>query len=410
MKHFTLLLILSIFFSCSNTKSVSFKNYIDTKDKSIAYQQKKTYNLKSIDIYASNEFDGARLNDFYKINDSTAVAYITPENEPINNSPYYAFKIWSKKPKTFYIQFKYPKKYKHRYHPKISYDEKSFTEIDSSNIFTKKETTTIKLNLTQKPQIVSSQKIEDYKNVINWSQNFTSKNNNAALDIYSKSNLGKELPVIKINNGKTTNKDIIVLFTRQHPPETTGYYAFQDFIKTLTTNTELTKTFFDNYQVLAFPILNPDGVDLGHWRHNVNGIDLNRDWSKYNQKEIKNTVKFINKYAKKNKSKVIIGLDFHSTWYDIFYTNTERKSTTLPHFINDWFNKIEENYDGYKVKEAAGNSLKPVSKGWFLKAHSAVGITFEIGDTTPKDKINEISKIAAIQMMKILTKIKKKTT
>ena len=51
--------------------------------------------------------------------------------------------------------------------------------------------------------------------------------------------------------------------------------------------------------------MNPDGVDLGHWRHNAGGIDLNRDWSVYNQKEIKTTVDFISKTLKENNSKTV---------------------------------------------------------------------------------------------------------
>jgi len=150
--------------------------------------------------------------------------------------------------------------------------------------------------------------------------------------------------------------------------------------------------------------MNPDGVDLGHWRHNAGGVDLNRDWSVYNQPEIKSVVKYIDKSLKKSKSELILGLDFHSTWYDVFYTNTQRKSTAIPNFIDDWFSALEENIDGYKVNEQAGNSNKPVSKGWFLYGHNAVGITYEIGDKTSKEDIKIISGTSANQMMNILLK------
>ena len=58
----------------------------------------------------------------------------------------------------------------------------------------------------------------------------------------------------------------------------------------------------------------------------------------------------------------------------------------------------------YKVNEASSNSTKPVSKGWFLYGHNAVGITYEIGDATPKKDIKLIGKVSAEQMMNILTK------
>jgi hypothetical protein len=149
--------------------------------------------------------------------------------------------------------------------------------------------------------------------------------------------------------------------------------------------------------------MNPDGVDLGHWRHNANGVDLNRDWSKYNQPEIRQVVTFISKQMSEYNSKIVLGLDFHSTWYDIFYTNKKREGTTLPNFITDWFASLEANIPEYKVNEAPRNSTKPVSKGWFLYGHNAVGITYEIGDKTPLNEIQRIGKVSAEEMMRILT-------
>ena len=399
---FQLLFSLLIIYNCGNTKHASFENYIYTTDKLINEQKKQTFYSEDQKVFVSNEFSGARINDFEKINDSTVRVTINPENEPINNSAYYAFKIWSKSPKTYYINFDYPEEYNHRYVPKI-YKNNSWTILDSVNIIEQNDKTSIKLNLNNSPQIVAAQQIEDYNSVISWGKTLDAKNSNLVhFDYYGESSEKRNLPILKLNNGETKNKDVIVLLTRQHPPEVTGYYAFQHFINSLIKENNLSKQFFDKYQILAFPILNPDGVEKGHWRHNANGVDTNRDWSKYNQKEIKQTVKYINKYVKKNNSRVIIGLDFHSTWYDVFYTNKERANTTLPNFVSDWFKGIEANYPNYKVKEASGNSLKPVSKGWFLKAHNAVGITFEIGDKTPKENIELIGNIAATQMMELL--------
>jgi hypothetical protein len=217
-----------------------------------------------------------------------------------------------------------------------------------------------------------------------------------------KTKLKRPFMVIDINKGKKEKKPIVVLITRQHPPEVTGYFAFQSFLLTILEENNLSSRFLEKYRILAFPLMNPDGVDLGNWRHNAGGVDLNRDWSSYNQKETKNTVNFISKTLKKNHSKLVLGLDFHSTYYDVFYTNQERISTSMPNFIDEWFSSLENTIPNYKVNEKSSKSKQPVSKGWFLNAHKAVGITYEIGDNTPRDRIRLIGKKSAISMMKVM--------
>ena len=402
-KRILFFLIFITFLNCTSVKKVYFKNYIDTTNKPIELQTKQTFELKSLGVSASNQFDGARLNGFEKLNDSSAVAIIKPENTPINNSTYYAFKIWSQKPKPIYLYFKYLKGFKHRYIPKLKINEQ-WSILDSSNISTKDSTTFIKLNLKETPQIVAAQKIESSKDVRVWfNEIIASYPNIVKYESVGKSHLERDLPVLIINKKTKSKKNIIVLLTRQHPPEVTGYYAFKYFVETILNSSALSDKFLDNHQIIAFPIMNPDGVDLGNWRHNAGGVDTNRDWSKYHQPEIKQAVTFIAKYAKEHRSKVVLGLDFHSTWYDIFYTNKKRKGTTLPYFIDNWFAGIEKNVPDYKIKEAAKNSTKPVSKGWFLNYFDAVGITFEIGDKTLDKEIRKLSETAALQMMQILS-------
>lgn len=392
--------ILSLFFlaACNSAKQVNFISPVDTKTKPITLQKKQTYFIADLGIYASNEFDGARLNNFTKENDSTALVIINPENEPINNSAYYAFKTWSTIPKTFYFKFQYPEGYKHRYIPKLRINN-NWSIIDSTNVFKKDSIVTVKLNLSSTPIIVAAQEIESSTDVKNWYTNIV-KGKEGFIKIKSvgKSNLGRNVPVLDIYRGPKKNKDVIVLLTRQHPPEVTGYYAFQSFLSTILDDSLLSNDFLSKFRIIAFPIANPDGVDLGHWRHNAGGVDLNRDWSVYNQPEIKQIVKYIDKTVRK-KSKLILGLDFHSTWYDVFYTNKTRNGTAIPNFENDWFTALEKNIPNYKVNEQSSNSKQPVSKGWFLYGHNAVGITYEIGDATPKDSIELIGRISAEQMM-----------
>lgn len=399
--YYFLLITNFLFISCSVQK-IDFETPVDTRTKKINIQKKQVFNIDDFQVYASNKFDGARLNGFSKKNDSTLVAHISPENTPINNSPYYAFSTWSDIPQTVYITFDYPVGYKHRYIPKIKKNN-IWSTIDSTNIFTQDSIYTIKLNLEKDPTVVAAQEIQSSANVKDWYTNLSQiHSNKIAIISAGKTKLKNNLPVLDISLGSKQNKPTIVILTRQHPPEVTGYYAFQEFIKTIVSDSNLSNEFLKKYNVIAFPIMNPDGVDMGHWRHNAGGVDTNRDWSKYRQPEIRNAVKYIAKQLKTNKSELILGLDFHSTWYDVFYTNKDQSSVKMPNFNSEWFSKMEQNIVNYKVNEESANSTKPVSKGWFLKAHNSVGITYEIGDKTEKVEIQTIGRVSAEEMMLIL--------
>ena len=87
-------------------------------------------------------------------------------------------------------------------------------------------------------------------------------------------NLGRPIWVLDITKGSPKDKPLLLFFTRQHPPEVTGYFAFKSFVEELINNNPVAELFLNKYRVLAFPLVNPDGVDLGHWRHNAEVLIL----------------------------------------------------------------------------------------------------------------------------------------
>lgn len=389
---------------CINTKKPLYTEKVDTSTKKIEHQKKGIFELKKLNLHISNNFDGARLNGLTYLNDSTINILITPENTPIMNSPYYSFKIWSNETKNVHLNFDYPDGYTHRYVPKL---KRNNTKWERYQTDSGKNSTIYKVKVSKDTTWVSAQEVVSSKDTYSWIEDILkNKTTIAHHSIIGISPLGKNIPVIDIFKGSPKKKDIIILFTRQHPPEVTGFFAFQEFLETILANSELSNNFLTNYRVIAFPIINPDGVDLGNWRHNSGGIDLNRDWLNYKQPEIRLITNYIKKTLRKSKGKIILGLDFHSTFDDVFYTNIERKNTTLPNFTNRWFNQIEASIPAYTVNEKPGKSKKPVSKAWFLKKYAAVGITYEIGDETPRTRIIEIGKASATAMMKILNEFK----
>lgn len=392
--------LVSLSFSCAAQQAspYNFPKPVDTKTKPIQAQIKKTWSLNG--VFASNQFDGARLNNFTQLNDSTYTVLIAPENTPINASPWYAFKIWSTVPKPVWLEFQYTEA-KHRYHPKISTDGLFWQALDSASIFHPDSTQQwYKLDLTADTLWVAAQEIITSAQVNNWCRQLANAPG-VQFSIAGKSRLGRDLPVLDIRSDTVQNQDMVVLLSRQHPPEVTGFMALQAFLDALLADNPLAIAFRKKYRVLVFPLLNPDGVDLGHWRHNAGGIDLNRDWANYQQPETRQVADFVVQTAKKNHNQVILGLDFHSTWHDIYYTSKDT-NRHIPGFKDLWLAGISESIPDYTPREEPSEISQPISKSWFLTQFGAEGITFEIGDDTPRAFIALKGRTAAIEMMQLL--------
>lgn len=378
--------------------SYDYPKPVDTRTKAIQNQEKKTWTLGAIQV--TNQFDGARLNGFSQKNDSTYVVQITPENKPINASPWYAFKIWSAVPQTVWLEFQY-KEAKHRYFPKVSMDGRFWELLDSSRII-HNDTIQALLHLTLTPDTlwVAAQEIITSAQVYAWC-NQLALLPDVKYGIVGKSMLGRDIPMLEIGPDSVKNKKAIILLSRQHPPEVTGFMALQAFMDALLAPTPLATAFRKKYRILIFPLMNPDGVDLGHWRHNAGGVDLNRDWAYYHQPETRQVANFVVQTVKKDQNQVILGLDFHSTWQDIYYTCQETNSQ-IPGFKDYWLQGIAASIPGYTPREEPSEIAQPISKSWFLTQFGAEGVTFEIGDDTPREFIVKKGHTAANEMMQLL--------
>ena len=399
MKHHLVFFLLFVLISCKTYQASDFvyPRPVDTSDHPIENQTKKTYSVDG--VYADNQFDGARLNDFEQINANTFQATILPENFPINPSPWYAFKLWATEDQTINLILHYENGH-HRYQPTISRDGNNWEKLDS-NLVSKKDSADalLKLNIGPDTLWLAAQEIANSSHVKKWCEK-QARHVSTNFSTIGKSKLGRDLFLLDINEGDPRKKDIIVVISRQHPPEVTGYLAMQVFIEALLENNLLANNFRKKYRVLVFPLMNPDGVDLGHWRHNAGGIDLNRDWAFYRQPEVRQVADYIVKTATENKSDVILGLDFHSTYNDIYYTN-KPTNDHIPRFKDYWLIGIQNDINE-DTKQRASDPKTPVSKNWFLRQFNAEGITYEIGDSTPRDFIKEKGRASAVEMMELL--------
>lgn len=390
-------------------KTVSLK--IDT------VQQRQYYFDKS-DLLFSCDFLAGRFNKVSQKNDSVFSVLINAENYPINPSPWYAFFITTLQSKKIIIELTYTNS-KHRYYPKISTDGKNWRPVDSSLVqyiqpgkekfgtgsMPVSANVTIQINKGDTVWL-AAQEIISSKDVYDW-VNELPKKRKLKIGIAGHSTYGKEIRYFTIGKAKK-KKPSVVIISRQHPPEVTGYLAMQQFVNELLSGNKQSKKYRRKFVTYVMPLMNPDGVDNGHWRHNAGGIDLNRDWLQQNQPEVKQINHFIDSALKANESKLLFFIDFHSTWDDIFYTNSVTKKSNLPGLMDGLLSEMETALQQGKLNIRASEKNESfVSKGYFYNTYNAESVTYEVGDNTSRDIINKKGKIAALSFLKTLFKLYK---
>lgn len=402
-------LILGFAFSCKSTSQWEGQGpiqIIPTESKTIQIQEKKTFDLDG-GVYISNQFEGARLNDAKRINDTLVSITILPENEPINPSPWYAYKIWSSQKVDIWIEFTYSETGFHRYFPKISDDGRHFMTADSTDFKEglregqRPKTAFLKVESSPDTLWVAAQDFVGTKDVEEW------KTELVKFDFVERINIGastegRELEVLKIGNGD--DKKMLMAISMQHPPEIPGYLAMKAFVETICEDSPEAKKFRSKYNLYVMPQMNPDGVANGHWRHNAGGIDTNRDWVNQNQPEPKALAAFMDKRVAETGGEFIFAADFHATWEDIFYTINEDLKGNSPGLIPKLIKRSSKRIPGYdpNIRPTETNERSVTSNSYFFFVHGAESMTFEVGDNTPRELIRKKGEFTARELMRLL--------
>lgn len=413
-------LIFALILSISCKKEGKWKGQepikrVETINKPIQKQWKGIFEIDG-NVYVTNDFNGARLNGIVRVNDTLISALITPENTPINESPWYAFKIWADREEETYIKLTYPQGMNHRYNPKISLDGNNWTPVDSANFKTGKykdsksesksaDFITIKTTIGPDTLWISAQELIASNKNSTWIK-VLSENSFVSTQVIGKSKEGRNIEMMKIGEG--SDNKMIAILSRQHPPELTGYLCMKSFAETLCGDSELAKKFRQEYNTYVIPMLNPDGVDNGHWRHNSGGIDLNRDWESHNQTETQLVDVFFKNKVTESEGKIFIAMDFHSTFQDIYYTIDPALSGNLPGIIPEIINKSASNLPNYVPNIRPNTGDNPVSSlFYFFNEFGAESVVVELGDNTPRDFLKLKGEKLAEAMMELLLKYNK---
>ncbi|MFU8878501.1 MAG: M14 family zinc carboxypeptidase, partial [Wenzhouxiangellaceae bacterium] len=233
---------------------------------------------------------------------------ISPESTPINPSPWYGFEVRADEPRTVQLEFDYGSG-QHRYWPKISRDQgKSWQPADPDATEEIDGRLHLKLALDEQSTLVFAQPPIGPRDIENWLSRHPA-GDRLWMSKAGESVQGREIPVVAFGSWKP-GTPLLIIVARQHPPETTSSLAMMKFVDTLLGDTSLARRFRRQVHTLVFPMANPDGVILGHWRGNARGVDLNRDWGSFRQPETRAIRNSIERTVRIGGTRPMLAIDF----------------------------------------------------------------------------------------------------
>ncbi len=350
-----------------------------------------------------SEFEAGNFYSCSIDGDGVAVLTIRPEDEPpINVSPWYAFRVQPKESGDITVMLDFPVGYA-RYWPKLSADGVNWRPMIESRVARSDDgkSMTMQLQLATDTVWVAGQELVRTSFYKEWIEELASH------DEIETRLLGHSVQGREIDFAKTSDRpNIVFLIGRQHPPEITGAVAMRSFVSTVMGDSSLAKDFRKRYMVIVIPILNPDGVVLGHWRHNANGVDLNRDWGPFTQPETQGAERLLANLDQAGV-KIRLMLDFHSTKSNKFYTQLKDDGSVPELFATTWLSRARERLPDFEFEhDARRRSDQPNTKNYFFKRYGIPAITYELGDETDRDQIGASAPIFAEEMMRLMLEYK----
>lgn len=404
-----LLIVPVIIISCKSSEKFTGFSYdppdvTNTLDKEIELPKKRIIGAGNPKIWVSNEFDGARINDFYALNDSTFEVIINPESSPVNNSPWYAFQIWGDTARTITLHLNYNDG-EHRYIPKIGTDP---LNVSQTPIFYQPNKVTgtgiLRLNISKEKVYVRAQKIMPSTTIPLFVDSLNARHQTpiVSIDSIGSSHQNQSIYELQINEVETPIPGVLIVLSRQHPPEISGFLTSLVFLRELASESDLATEFRKYFIVKAYPMINPDGVDNGHWRNNAAGVDLNRDWEYFNQPETR-AVRDALLPLKFDASKTVYyGIDFHSTSENVFYPINKKVKTFPDDFTQTWISQIIKDNPNVLFGVEEFDTSSPISKNWLYKTFGCDALTYEVADELDGEQLETVAKNAAQSLMRLL--------
>lgn len=347
-----------------------------------------------------DNFAGARRGRCAVTGDDVVRISILPESDGyINDSAWYAFKLVPKTHSTATIIVRYRGGH-HRYAPKISYDGISWAALpdEQVQVSSNRRQAVITLPVGDRSLWIAGGELLTPPIYAVWNTKMAATGQ-VQSSILGESLGGHPVTILRSNNGAS---DVLFLVGRQHPPEVTGAIAFFAFYEALMADSELARRFRQAFHIAAIPLLNPDGVIGGNWRHNLGSTDLNRDWGPFRQPETRLVESLLDDFDN-NGMNVRVFLDFHSTRKNVFYTQNDANPTEPPHFTRTWLENAKPRIENYTFdyEENPVDNIG-VAKNYLYKRYGIPSSTYEVGDNTDRAAIRAAAKIFAEELMELM--------
>ena len=321
------------------------------------------------------------------------------DDNVVNPSPWFAFRIKPNGAGRATIILDYDT-WQHRYAPKISEDGRSWRQLEpeSVRLSPRKQRATLRIPLGEGPVWVSAQELF-------LPEQYAARNLRIAqcygVEVTELGLSAKNHPIHMFDINPSA-ADAVILIGRQHPPEVSGAYAFYSFLESLLGPDPLATAFRERFRIIAIPLMNPDGVLSGNWRHNQGGVDLNRDWGAFTQPETKLVANLLDNLDRIGSVPRLF-VDFHSTRRNLFYTQSDDEVTSPPGFTERWIEGAAGRLTNYAFTiEKRAVSAEANSKNYMYQRYGIPSVTYEVGDETERRIASEAARIFAREMMRLM--------
>ena len=374
-----------------------------------SFQERRTWSFPEDGVFFSNEFSGARLNAVTRTGPNNYRQTITSETDPpINNSPWYAFRVWSTSSRTITNTVSYPEAgITHRYRPRYSSNLNSWTLVAANAISVDATETQAAFTMPASSTVrtVVGQQLITWEDQLAWAANFTN------LPFVRMQEIGRSVqgrPMVRLDTATAPpdSSGTLILMAGQHPPEVPGTRAFRNFTEEIFNDTSLAREFRRRFNVVVLPLMNPDGWHHGHWRDNANRQDLNRAWTGSgltNSPEVRAAIASL-----KNVTNAAAFIDFHSTTFNIFYTAND-ETERPPYFVPEYIARVNAGTEPFGVtpwpRSISEGTIGTTSRFWVASNLGCAAFTWEFSDTASETRIREGGRVGAQQMMSMLLEL-----